>query len=684
MPIHTSQGSGPASDRVDMHRPRSGKVQGLALAALALLILAGVAVLFLQSPAPTEPEVPEEAGSSAQAPPERGQLEGNPELGRTEAQDPERSAYVSAADQGGELGAIGAPVTGRVVNEGGQGVPEAKVWLTERFKFGQTPPQHPVQEEPRLFRITDARGAFRFDQLEAGKEMELWAWHPDYAARSGIAFAALGTEPQELPPIVLAAGGVVKGVVQDTGGNPIQATVELGLQDRQNFRLGSFEEQRAQDQRLGRLRSISTDERGRFEFRGVAEGTIWALRAVAEGYATAELPAVYIQPGKTLEDQLLVMGTEHRLTGVVLTDERTPVGGALITVSRTQPRPVFSAQARSEADGSFTIRGLPQGYYGLAATLDGYGYGRVPRVETNSAPVEVVLPKKGGVSGRVTDAGGAPIAQFTLELMRSRSQLDQLGPTELSWNLSDASGAYRLEGLDPGTFVLLARAPGHCPTYSPSFTVQRDVVLGIDVQMSTGGGVTGIVQTADGKPLAGAKVSLHGPRWNPPTGDGFFGQDASDPDNVPSTSAVSGADGRFTIEHAVPGSMRLYVTHARHLAESAAVEIRDGAIADAGAIRLYSGASILGVVVDEKGGLVSGATVNVLMQDGDPLATHSALTDARGRFRIDALRAGNYELMAFPAAAEWLFPVEEDVQRVYLADGKEHEVRLVARSGSGE
>lgn len=684
MPIWPSQGSGPASDPDLMHRPRSGKVQALALAALALLILAGVAVLFLQPPGPATPEIPDEPSVATPDRPARGQLDGEPTIGRTEAQDPVRTGAAAPGDLAGDGGVYGAPVTGRVVNESGQGVAEAKVWLTERFKFGQAPPQHPVQEEPRLFRITDARGAFRFEQLEAGKEMELWAWHPDYAARSGIAFAALGTEPQELPPIVLAFGGVVKGVVQDTGGNPIQATVELGLQDRQNFRLGSFEEQRAQDERLGRLRTLVTDERGRFEFRGVAEGTIWALRAVAEGYATAELPAVYIQPGKTLEEQLLVMGTEHRLTGVVLTDERTPVGGALITVSRTQPRPVFSAQARSEADGSFTIRGLPQGYYGLAATLDGYGYGRVPRVETNSAPVEVVLPKKGGVSGRVTDANGAPIAQFTLELMRARNQGDMLGPTELSWTISDANGAFRIEGLDPGTFVLLARASGQCPTYSPSFNVQRDVVLGIDVQMDAGGGVTGIVQSSDGKPLAGAKVSLHGPRWNPPSGDGFFGQDASDPDSVPTTSAVTGADGRFTIEHAVPGGMKLYVTHSRHIAESVSVEIRDRQVADAGAIRLYSGASIVGVVVDENGAPVTGATVNVLMQDGDPLATHSALTDARGRFRLDALRAGNYELMAFPASAEWLFPIEEDIQRVYVADGKEHEVRLVARSSGGE
>ncbi len=679
--MNASEGTGAAPGSARMLHPRAGKVQALALAALALLLLAGAVVLFMQGPEPAPVESDPPPAVTTTERPDRGHLTTEPGIGREEAPIPDRTESRAGAGPQAQIANLGAPVTGRVVNEGGQGVPEAKVWLTVRFKFGQTPPQHPVQEDPRFFRLTDARGAFRFDRLEAGQEMELWAWHPDYAARSGIAFAALGNEAQELPPVVLTAGAVVQGVVQDTGGNPLSARVELGLQDRQNFRSGSIEEQREQDIRLGRLRVVETDDRGRFAFHGVAEGAIWSLRGVAEGYATAEIPALFIQPDKQLDEQLLVLDAEHVITGVVLNDERTPVGDALVTVSRTQPRPVFTTQVRSNPDGSFTLRGLPQGYYGLAATLDGYGYGRVPRVETDAAPVEVVLPKKGGVSGRVTGDDGRPVARFTLELLRARTAGDQLGPTELSWQIEDANGAYRLEGLDPGTFVLLARAPGFCPTYSPSFPVQRDVVLGIDVQMTRGGSLVGVVQTYDGQPVAGAHVSLHGPRYVPPSGDGFFGLDAADPDNVPTTVAVTLADGRFVIEHAVPGAMKLHVEHPRHLPETVAVTVPEQGVGECGVIRVYAGGSIFGLVVDENGAAVTGATVSVLPQDGDPLANHSALTDARGRFRVDALRAGNYELMAFPATAEWLFPIEGDVQRVYLNDGKELEVKLVARSG---
>lgn len=670
---------GPFSVRTMQHA-RSGRAQGLALGGLALLILGVGAFLFLQGP--SSPEQPEPDGTQPEAPvqPDPGALVIDRTPGREPARDPDRVEVPATpgGTSGGE-GALGAAVLGQIVNESGTPVPGAKVWVTTRFRFGDEMPLQPVVEDPRFLQITDARGNFRFERLVAGQDMDLWAFHPDYAPRSGVAFAALPAETQELPPIVLSAGIVVSGVVQDTGGNPILAQVELGLQDRSNFRSGTLEEQREQDQRLGRLLMKETDERGHFRFANVSEGAIWSLRASAAGYASAEIQAIFVQPGQTLPEQVLVLDTEHVITGVVLNDERTPVGGALITVSRTQPRPVFTATGRSADDGSFTIRGLPQGMYGLAAMADGYGAGRVPRVEVDAAPVEVVMPKKGGVSGRVTNAAGQPLAAYSLELMRTRRNSTQYGATELTWQIADPSGNYKLEGLDAGTYVLLVRAPGNCPTYSPGFHVQRDVVLGIDVQMRRGGTIVGVVTGGDGQGLAGAAVSLHGPGYQPPTNEGFFGLGETDPDNVPPVMARTDGSGRFVLENAEPGNMKLYVEHAKHLPELVSVNVPDGGTAEAGSIRLYAGGSIFGVAVDENGAVLSGGTVNLVYQEGTGLFSRDALLDARGRFRFDGLRAGNYELIAFAANPNELwFPPEADKQRVYVTEGKETEVRLTS------
>ncbi len=660
-----------------MHAPRSGKAQGVALGALALLILGGVAFLFLQSPDASKPGPGPDPVTQPSDPVSRGQLTQDPGHVRDPGQQPGRVEVESIPEQATPfLLGLGAPVSGRVVNESGRGVPGAKVWITERFKFGQAVPRVPPTEDPRFFQVTDAQGGFRLDRLEAGRDLDLWAWHPDYAARAGLAFAALAVEPQILPPIVLAEGAVIRGAVQDKGGNPVFAQVELGLQDRTQFRTGTPEEQRDQDLRLGKLRAIPTDDRGLFEFRNVAEGAIWSLRASAEGYATAEIQALLVQPDHTLPDQVLVMDSEHVLSGIVLSDERVPVAGAVITVSRTQPRPVFSTTGRSNQDGSFTIRGLPQGIYGMAGQAPGFGNGRVPRTETDTAPVEIVLPKLGGVSGRVTDSGGRPVLQFSLELMRTRRNTAQYAPAEFSWQVEDPDGNYKLEGLDPGTYVLLVRADSHSPTYSPGFHVQRDVVLGMDIQLRLGGSVSGLVTDAQGAPLAGARVSLHGLGFVPASGNGFFGVDSTDPDNVPQTGAISGSDGRFTVQNAVPGELKLYVEHGKHLPEMIPVTIKEGGGSDAGRIALQAGGVVFGSATDAAGQPMSGGTVTLTSLAGSDLFL-SALLDARGRFRFEGLRAGDYEILSFPGGGnEIFFPNEADKQRIYVSEGRELEVSL--------
>lgn len=668
--------AGPLFQRTMQHA-RSGRAQGLVLGGLALLILGAGAFLFLQDPKPAAPLDP---GAAAAVPvpeqPDPGQLTIDRTPGRETVElDPERAGVEGAAGLAGPKGPLGAAVTGSVQNGSGEPVAGAKVWVTARFDFGG--PLQPMTEDPRFLQVTDAKGGFRFDRLEAEQDMDLWVYHPDYAPRAGVAFAALPSEPQELPPIVLSAGLTIFGAVQDTGGNPLQAQVELGLMDRDNFRSGTLEEQRAQDQRLGRLYLMDTDEQGRFSFANVSEVSVWALRASAEGYATGEIQALYAPPGQTLPEQVLQLGAEHRISGVVLNDERMPVGGALITVARTKPRPIFSATARSEADGSFTVRGLQEGSYGLAATADGYGAGRVPKVDVDSAPVEVVMAKKGGVSGRVTGPDGAPAASYSLELLRTRRNSTQYGEVELTWQIADPSGNFKLEGLDAGTYVLLVRAPGACPTYSPGFHVQREVVLGIDVQLRRGGTVVGIVQGADGKGLARARVSLHGPGYEPPSGEGFFSSGGSDPDNVPAVEAVTDGSGRFVLEHAEPGNMKLFIEHGKHLPELAAVDVPENGTVEAGTIRLYAGGSIFGVAVDESGTPLSGGTVNLNYQEGDGMINRDVLLDVSGRFRFDGLRAGNYELVAFtPNPNELWFPPEVDKQKVYVTEGQEIEVKL--------
>lgn len=665
-----------------MTHARTGKVQGLALALIAVAVLAAGLALMLLGPGtePTEPLAPDGDPVAEDRLPDPGRLsrEPGPPV-RSEPQQPTRTeSSVPSADRA--AGPVGASVLGRVVDERGRPVAGALVWISERWQFGAMPSPQPTVEDPQYKRITGADGVFSFDRLPAGTEMNLWAYHADYSPRLGAPFSARDAV-QELPPIVLEAGSEITGVTQDTGGNPIQARVELIYQDSGTFRAGTLAEQREQDLRLGRLKVAESDGNGRFTFRAVGGGSIWSLRAYADGYATAEVMPVMIQPGKPAEPYLLVLGTEHVITGLVLNDERQPIGGAQVTVSRTQPRPVFTTQGVSEADGTFTLRGLPEGVYGLAAVAEGYAYEKAQRVEVDGPPLELVLGRKGGVAGRVTTPGGGPLTAYHLELLRTRRNTSQYGETGMTWDIADPEGNYRIEGLDAGTYVLLVRADGICPSYSPGFTVGRDVVLGMDVQTRSGGRVVGTVSNAQGAPLAGATVSLHGPQYQPPAGTGFFAMSTGDPDNVPSASATTDAQGRFALENATPGEMRLYVQHPTHLPEFLPVVVNDGATTEVAGIRLSAGGSVFGIALDQHGKPLSGGTVSLSRQDGDNLFHDSLLLDTRGAFRFDGLRTGNYEIFAFPNVGDALwFPPEEGVQKIYVTEGQETRVELRAQT----
>jgi len=659
-----------------MRNSRTGKVQGLALVVVAVAVLAaGAAILFLGPGSDPGYMPPMEDLPIVSAQPDPAHLNQDPGLARNDPPQQPTRAETTAPEPDRAVGPVGASVLGKVIDESGRPIPGALVWISERWQFGAAPTAQPANEDPLYKRITGADGVFLFDRLPAGMEMNLWAFHANYAPRLGSPFSARD-EVQELPPLVLEAGASITGVTQDTGGNPLTARVELIYQDTGNFRAGTLAEQREQDLRLGRLKVVESDFNGQFTFRTVGSGSIWALRASAEGYATAEIMPVMIQAGKSAEPYELVLDTEHVIAGVVFNDERQPIGGAQVTASRTQPRPVFTTQGVSDADGSFTLRGLPNGIYGLAAVAEGYAYGKAQRVEVDSTPIEVMLGRKGGVSGRVTTSNGTPLASFRLELMRTRRNTAQYGDTGLSWEIADPDGNFRIESLDAGTYVLLVRAAGNCSTYSPGFQVGRDVVLGIDVQMRSGGRVVGMVRGADGQPLPGATIRLHGPQYQPSVGTGFFGVSNGDPDNVPSSTAMSGKDGRFVLDHAVPGPMRLYVEHPTHLPELLPLTVNEGATSDAGEIRLYAGGSVFGTATDQHGKPLSGGTVSLTRQDGDSLFHSSALLDARGSFRFDGLRAGTYELFAFPNVDALWFPPEDGVQKIYVTEGKEQKVDL--------
>ncbi|MDP7063226.1 MAG: carboxypeptidase-like regulatory domain-containing protein [Planctomycetota bacterium] len=665
-----------------MSRLQSGNSQLLGLVAVAIIVICAALFVFMSSDPVTQVDEPNLANQGQQ----QEELEDVPDLSPSMAAGPSRTEVernrvnttgAGKVDDFGDL--IGAAISGRVVDQDGKAVSGASITLSQRYSNSTL--MRGYQRSERFQATSGNDGTFRFRNLAAGIEMNMWVAHADYAPSAGPPFASLQGEAQDLGDITLTEGFSIHGSVSDEAGNPLPATIEVRMQPNDAFRLGSSEKLRELDEGMGRLLTVVADNQGNFKVKKLG-ANIWNVTARMEGYASSPKNAIALQgrPRPRTEPILIKLGEEYRISGVVQDENKQPIVGAIINVARAQPRPVVTADAVSNQDGSFEVRGLQKGVYSLSAQAEGFSNGRAGRVDANTTDLIMVLQVKGGVSGRVTDAEGKPVPKFSLEVFRTRSGNPMYSLTGLVHRLESADGSYTIGNLDPGSYVLLARADGLAATYSAGFSIQREMVDGVDIPMSLGGIVSGRVVDADGIPIAGAEISLHGDEYSPDELNSLFGASLGDPNNVPSMKVRSGRDGQFRLANAYLGSVQVMVKHQLYLPQLVPASVSEGGLNELGDVRLYRGSSIFGVAKNHDGELIAGGSVNLTSKDSNAFFHRSTTIDARGRYRFDGLKAGSYQVVALPSAAEnsFMFAPDTDHRSIFLNEGQDAEVDLVS------
>ena len=410
-----------------MTRSQSGNSQLIGLLVVLAIVIGGGVFLFIggsdevvdpstgQQQVEENQEEPVAAGNLDPAPVREPDQTG---IGsRTELED--LPGFGTNAD------GIGAAVSGAVIDENGKPVAEAIVSLSRKYSSGDLFGK--LQETEKFDTETDSKGRFRFRRLPAGAEMSTWVVHGDFAPTQGPTFSSLDEDEQELPPIVMKSGYSLGGVITDTNGQPLAGSVELRRQ-RSGFAVASPEEQRAEDLALGRLVQAQANEQGHFRVQNIAEG-IWTLRASHEGHASTEIRPILFFENKHVDDVEVVLDEEHHIAGRAINEHDEPVPNALVSVSRVQPRPILTGTTYTKEDGSFDVRGLATGVYGLSVQAEGYTNGHAGRVQADTTTLVVVMQVKAGITGRVTGPSGAAVPKFSIEVMRTRSGNKQYGLT---------------------------------------------------------------------------------------------------------------------------------------------------------------------------------------------------------------------------------------------------------------
>jgi hypothetical protein len=176
--------------------------------------------------------------------------------------------------------------------------------------------------------------------------------------------------------IALAKASILYGTISDESGAPIEgAAVAL-------IPTGS------------RRRSDATsDSAGRYSITGLGAGA--AEVNVQSETSMPESLSVQIAGGENKRDITLHRGGQLR--GSVMTEERTPIGAATVTVQFGG----LSRTATTDDSGAFDVPGLGAGPFSVIASKSGFALAR-REVARADEPLVVTLQRAGIISGRVT------------------------------------------------------------------------------------------------------------------------------------------------------------------------------------------------------------------------------------------------------------------------------------------
>ncbi len=314
------------------------------------------------------------------------------------------------------------------------------------------------------------------------------------------------------------------------------------------------------------------DSRGAFELFDLPAGPC-ELAASSEGWLrggpSSGGPAVVrVDPEASIRDVRLRLSLAGAITGRVVQGGR-PIEGALLSLlhldAEEESGPFgVSLDSLSDARGRFRIEGvLPSELQVMAEHERGFAESAPLRLDPGATRANLVLELEGeevaqvgepepelstgALFGRVLDERGVDLPAFRVRLLRTDGpppspQLSGAGVRQhilAQRGLRARSGAFREDGLEPGTYAVVVNARGYAPIRSEG----HRVVAGRETDAGTltlvGESILSglVVDGSTGKPVFGARVTVESARAEGLRG--FMGR------------AVTDREGRFRV-HSVP------------------------------------------------------------------------------------------------------------------------------------
>lgn len=468
---------------------------------------------------------------------------------------------------------MAATITGVITAPSGAAIANARVAL-----FREMPPSALIALDapprPRTSVTTDASGAF---SVESGGNGIVVV----HVSADGFGPVDIATDPEPLGALMLRPAVTVTGHVT-ANGKPVANAAVIAMPVVQ-----------------GIPTVVMTDADGKYR---IPEPTWWAESILVRHPDFS--PALH-----PISSRDFVLTSGETLRGSVVDENGAPIGGATVSLDGL-------LEATTGADGRFAIAHV----YARPMHLIARSGSRIAVAPASGKAIVLRLASARRITGTLVDEAGKPVAGAIATA---------LGDSISESTLTDVRGAFAIS-VPAGQYLVSANAH-NLEAHSDSADV-TDGDANVALHAKRLIPLQGIVQTADGKPVAGAALFV-------------LAGDGEDAMPMPLSPHVSGANGRFRLRTKIIDSQPERIVAMKPgmpLAMSPIVTPRTREVV---VTMPDDGVEVRGIVTGPDAKPVAGVAVTPLpgeRQFGEP-AILWATTDASGHFS-GSLSAGSTSL----------------------------------------
>jgi len=318
---------------------------------------------------------------------------------------------------------------------------------------------------------------------------------PDAQGEQAPNAAARAIAPQQAPPAPKPSPGgrVLRGVVQSTDGDPLPGVRVV----------------------TGNLEPVRTDDSGRFTFEVPGEISKLTIRTSVTGFRDAKV-VVPLEGGREIDlSEPIRLSPKPGLVGRVLDADGRPVADARVRcVDQNAETDTDREPVRTDSAGWFHIEGKFEDTVALEITHREFLDRIVLPVEcgkgTSTRVPDVRLMRGQVIRGRLTDADGAPISGVKVVAVESGGSnwINMTCFDSEDVVVSDRDGRYRIAGLFLRTYIVLGHGAGWVVPIRPDVAVRKGRETVVDLVLTRGKSIAGVVRDSDGAPLPGATVRV--------------------------------------------------------------------------------------------------------------------------------------------------------------------------------